>query len=553
MKFTQNIPLKTLTQANVRTYSFALADLIDRPTGVSAKIHHGEIIHETPRPSAILWASSWYAFELAYQFLEEGSLKLESTLSEILPFLQFNDASQHTITVEDVLRQTTNLPNAFSYGFFTSKPDRNFLKYLVKTSRSFRQNPRNAKLNVVDLSLLEMILEKVSGMDYARLFESKIVKPHGFHNTLLCDEVLEGTSNLQKGKQRFYFNALAFAGVLADANEFAAFTQHFQSTLTAFHSKYSLDTSAWFNGFSVDQTSNYLYVTYQDIHSFALTHTQGRTFVANLKADQDLLPLLLDEAYPHGFDAMVYTDVAGETAILENEDGLFAGKGKILTRDEMTNDGSFVKVAGRSYRQETTLSEQGIRITRTTLQKLDSVPSITWWHSAQAKCILTRIHPGENLVDLEWLLHPVFRKEAPNTMLWGPVYHVVDSHLALPGVDLPSDWDNDTEELRHEESSLIQGMHEYSPIHTIPSNLTQFRIEDNHITWTRSRKNLDSLKLIGTIVMIIVDAQGKLCFDSRKSTGLLAFEEEMYYGFFGKKDSEVLATWENDLPLADVV
>ena len=543
MKTIQNIQLETCIAHQVTSIGVALADRIELPRSASGTILNQKYHDDTDRIDAVLWASSWYAFELAFLLIEEGKLDLEAKLSEILPFLKFNDHSESDISVRDVLTQSSMLPNAFRYGFFTSKPDRNFLKYFVKGSQSFRRNPRNAKLNPVDLTLLELILEAVTGESYTHLFESRIVIPHGFSQTFLTNQPHDVNTNLKIGKQHFTFNALAFAGIIASAKELAIFALHFQKTVALFESKYNLQTSVWFNGFSADDSSNYLYVTYQGLHSFILLGSEGKAYVGAAQSKNDLLEMFLDNAYQNGIHSRSYRDRIGSFSVEDRNEGIFAGKGKRLTLDQI-EDAKLIKVGSNVYAIYHQTTREGIRFERCELQKVDSIPTITWWHSAESGSILTKIHPGEDLGSLEWLLLPKFIKEAPSTMFCGPVYHVVDSHLALPAIDLPSNWDNDTEELRHEIGGITAGLHEYSPISKIIPDLSHLHMEEGKIVWTRSRRNLDTIRLVSTVVMIAINANGELVFDSRKNKGLPSFDEEIFYGFFGKKDGEVDLNWE---------
>jgi hypothetical protein len=544
MKSIRNIPLDRLRTENITLFSAAFADRDQTPITTSIVLNDTGILEENDRKDAVLWASSWYAFFIAYQLCEEGLLKLDDKLCDVLPFLAFNDKSQKTIAIRDLLTQSSDLPNRFDYGFATSRPDRNYLKYLVKGARSFRQSPRNPKLNPVDLGLLELVLEHVSELSYAQLFDKYVVLTMGFKHTILCDEIVESASNLKQGKNRLYFNGLAFAGVLASAEEFVTFARSFKSIVELFESKYTLDTSAWFNGFSLNGEVRYLYVDTLNIQRFVLLSSQNKVFSVSSNAKGDMLPLCLDLAQDQGISALAYRDLPIEHTIEKAASGLFAGKGKIVMLADIADTQGIIKLNKRSYLIENNVSDNDIKLQRIVMQAIDSIPSITWWHAGNADCLLSKIHPGENLSRLEWFLRPRFRKEAPNSMLTKPVYHVIDSHLALPGVDLPSSWDDDCEELRHEEDKVVQGLHEYLPLSRIVSDASRLVVEEGKIAWTKSSKNLDTIKLIGTIVMIALDNSGKIRFDSRKNTGLPAFDEEMYYGFFGKKDGEVLPVWE---------
>lgn len=544
MKSIQNIPLEPLRVENVTSFSFATADYTEAPGATSFTLTQTGVQEENDRLDAALWASAWYAFDIALQLADQGLLNLDATLGDTLTFLSFNDKSQKTLKIRDLLTQSSDLPNKFDYGFATSRPDSNYLKYLVKGSRSYRQSPRSAKLNPVDLSLLELVLEQVSGKIYAQLFDELIVKPHGFKQTFLSDQPIEGKSNLRIGKQCVYFNALAYAGVLASAEDFVIYARHFQTVVEDFKQRYLLDTNAWFNGFSANGKVRYLYVQYRSIQLFVLLDDNGKTISASAVCKNDLLEILLDLAQEQGVAALEYRDLPLALPVEKATIGMFAGKGKTVLLNEVADSQGIIRLNKRSYLVENRTSKHNIKLQRITMQSVDSVPSVTWWHSPHTDCILNKFHPGENLNQLEWFLRPTFRKEAPNTMLCGPVYHVVDSHLALPAIDLPSDWRDDCEELRHETDKVVQGLHEYLPLSLIPYDASRLVLEEGKIAWTRSHKNLDTIKLIGTIVMIILDKSGTIRFDSRKQSGLDLYEEEMFYGFFGKKDGEILPVWE---------
>lgn len=544
MKSIQHIPLKQLRMENASSFSVALTSDTEAFQAYSVYFTADGVNDDAERLDAVLWASSWYAFDIALQLADEGLLNLEVPLSEILPFLSFNDKSQKIIKIRDLLTQSSDLPNKFDYGFATSRPDRNYLKYLVKGSRSFRQSPRSRKLNPVDLSLLELALEQVSGKLYAELFQERIVKPHNFLHTFLCDKLIEGNSNLNKGKQLLYFNALAYAGVLASAQDFAVYVRHFQRVVKEFEERYLLNTNAWFNGFARNGNVVYLYIQSRNIQRFALWDKSGKSLTASADCQTDLLVLFLDLAQDQGITALDYRDLPDEHPAEKATVGLFAGKRKTRMLSEVASSQQILRLNKRSYLLEELQSAHNIRLTRIVMQAVDSVPSLTWWHSASNDCILSKIHPGENLNQLAWFLRPVFRKEAPNTMLSGRIYHVIDSHLALPAIDLPSNWDDDSEELRHETDKVVQGLHEYLPLRLVATDAPRLVLEEGKIAWTRSTKNLDTIKLIGTIVMIVLDTNGKIRFDSRKNSGLEAFDEEMFYGFFGKKDGEILPVWD---------
>ena len=550
MKSIQHIPLEQLRMENASSFSVALTSDTEAFQAYSVCFTADSVSDDTERMDAVLWASSWYAFDIALQLADEGLLNLEVPLSEILPFLSFNDKSQKIIKIRDLLTQSSDLPNKFDYGFATSRPDRNYLKYLVKGSRSFRQSPRSRKLNPVDLSLLELALEQVSGKLYAELFQERIVKPHGFLHTFLCDKLIEGNSNLNKGKQLLYFNALAYAGVLASAQDFAIYVRHFQRVVKEFEERYLLHTNAWFNGFARNGNVVYLYIQSRNIQRFALWDKSGKSLTASADCQTDLLMLFLDLAQDQGITALDYRDLPDEHPVEKATIGLFAGKRKTRMLSEVASSQQILRLNKRSYLLEDLRSAHNIRLSRIVMQAIDSVPSLTWWHSASNECILSKIHPGENLNQLAWFLRPVFRKEAPNTMLSGSIYHVIDSHLALPAIDLPSNWDDDSEELRHETDKVVQGLHEYLPLNLVSSDATRLVLEEGKIAWTRSTKNLDTIKLIGTIVMIVLDTSGKIRFDSRKNSGLEAFDEEMFYGFFGKKDGEILPVWDIEVKAA---
>jgi hypothetical protein len=544
MKSVQNIPLEALRAENATSFSIASADYTEAPRAISISLTQDGVQEENDRLDAVLWASSWYAFDIALQLADQGVLDLDASLGETLPFLGFNDKSQKNLTIRDLLTQSSDLPNKFDYGFATSRPDRNYLKYLVKGSRSYRQSPRLHKLNPVDLSLLELVLEQVTGKIYAQLFHESIILPHGFKQTFLSDEEIEGKSNLRNGKQSLYFNALAYAGVMASAQDFVVYARHFQTVVHDYKTRYLLDTDAWFNGFAANAKVRYLYIQYCDIQRFILLDDNGKTISASAVCKNDLLPVFLDLAQSQGVAALEYRDLPEVNPVEKATIGLFAGKGKTTMLNEVADSQGIIRLNKRAYLVESLTTRQNIRLQRIIMQSVDSIPSVTWWHSKHTDCILNKIHPGENLSRLEWFLRPTFRKEAPNTMLCGPVYHVVDSHLALPAVDLPSDWRDDCEELRHETDKVVQGLHEYLPLSLIPYDANRLVLEEGKIAWTRSHKNLDTIKLIGTIVMIVLDKSGKIRFDSRKHSGLDLYEEEMFYGFFGKKDGEILPVWE---------
>ncbi len=116
---------------------------------------------------------------LVLQFIEKGSLALDTKLHTLLPDLSIPQAKN--ISVQDLLLHTSGLPKEKDAIYRTARTPREFLQEVLLQKSSGKMG--SFQYNNVDYVILGLILEKLSGNSWEILLKEQIIRPLGLKNT----------------------------------------------------------------------------------------------------------------------------------------------------------------------------------------------------------------------------------------------------------------------------------------------------------------------------------------------------------------------------------
>ncbi|OJJ22410.1 hypothetical protein BKI52_06935 [marine bacterium AO1-C] len=203
--FAQNIALEveTLLAKHNKDYQFEGAVLVAKNGNILYRGSVGESNRKTKIPlniySKFRVASITKAFTavLVMQLYEEGKLKLDQTLGELLP--DFTNRKAKKITIHQLLMHTSGLPNEPDEAYATVMKPLDFLNKYGRGKLKFKPGQK-FNYNNLDYVALGLIIEKITGKSWEEVLKEKIIKPAR----------LRGTGVVKQG-QKLSFMATAYS------------------------------------------------------------------------------------------------------------------------------------------------------------------------------------------------------------------------------------------------------------------------------------------------------------------------------------------------------
>jgi CubicO group peptidase (beta-lactamase class C family) len=135
---------------------------------------------------------------MIYQLIDEGKLALDTKLSRFFPRV----ANAEGITIAHLLGHTTGLPNYASGWKSDVVPTRETMVSRIEQLQGRFAPGAKREYSNTNFTLLGFIVEDVSGQDYGRALDERIVKRIGLHRTHFGGEVHPGNNEARA----FYFD-----------------------------------------------------------------------------------------------------------------------------------------------------------------------------------------------------------------------------------------------------------------------------------------------------------------------------------------------------------
>ena len=188
LSFSQNIALEveTLLAKHNKDYQFEGAVLVAKNGNILYRGSVGESSRKTKIPlniySKFRIASITKAFTvvLVLQLYEQGKLKLDQTLSELLP--EFKNRKAKKVTIHHLLTHTSGLPKEPDEAYITVMKPIDFLNKHGKGKLKFKPG-KKFNYNNLDYVALGLIIEKITGKPWEEVLKEKIIKPARLRGT----------------------------------------------------------------------------------------------------------------------------------------------------------------------------------------------------------------------------------------------------------------------------------------------------------------------------------------------------------------------------------
>lgn len=159
---------------------------------------------------------------LVLQLVEEGRLRLDQPVSEILPGLLLRGAER--VTIDDLLHHTSGMPTEENEAYdLRLAPWELVNRYLGP--RAKRPRPGTFSYNNLDFVLLGLIVEKLRGRPYAQVLQERILEPAGMARTIL----ISGEEPLGWPTSKHFENYWAAAGLASTVDDLWAFSRALQN------------------------------------------------------------------------------------------------------------------------------------------------------------------------------------------------------------------------------------------------------------------------------------------------------------------------------------
>lgn len=163
---------------------------------------------------------------------DEGKLKLDEKVSTHLP--EFGNNGKENITIKNLLEHNSGLPADINIDINSGK------KYLINSIMNLKHGNTNL-ISDLNMIVLQLVIERITGMSLEKYLEQKIFKPLGFKTTFYnpANQFLfytPPTSEIyhpQKRNKGEVYDTIAFvlggiagnSGLFSKADELAAFAQ----------------------------------------------------------------------------------------------------------------------------------------------------------------------------------------------------------------------------------------------------------------------------------------------------------------------------------------
>ena len=186
------------------------------------------------------------------QLYEEGKLRLDDRVSDILPFYDLTQKYEDSgpITIRTLLTHSSGLPREAAYPYWTG-PDFPFptLDQIIsglEGQETLYPSSTYWQYSNLGLTLLGLIIEEVSGLTYDDYISQKILNPLDLNNTrtelpesLYGDQLCIGYSSIKRSRERDKMNffqangikaAAGFSSNVEDLAKFASWQFHLYDT-----------------------------------------------------------------------------------------------------------------------------------------------------------------------------------------------------------------------------------------------------------------------------------------------------------------------------------
>jgi len=135
------------------------------------------------------------------QLVEQGKLRLDQTLSTLLPGIRWRDPRAGQVTVRQLLTHTSGIPGYTSEPGFAAVQGRpqtqqQILALIVDQPLKFTPGSKAGYSNS-GYYLLGMIIERVSGLSYGRYLSEHVLVGLGMDHTELCPDTRTGAQYAQ--------------------------------------------------------------------------------------------------------------------------------------------------------------------------------------------------------------------------------------------------------------------------------------------------------------------------------------------------------------------
>lgn len=186
---------------------------------------------------------------------DEGKLRLDDRIHEILPWFDLKQQYEESgpITIRNLLTHSSGLPRESNHNYWTF-PDYPFppseaIKAELQNQETLYPSSTYFQYSNLGMTLLGMVIEEISGMDYEDYIQKNILEPLGLQDTrpfmpedLYGEELSIGYSALTRDKERFkinFFNAdgiapaAGFTSNVTDLGKFASWQLRLRDTSIA--------------------------------------------------------------------------------------------------------------------------------------------------------------------------------------------------------------------------------------------------------------------------------------------------------------------------------
>jgi CubicO group peptidase (beta-lactamase class C family) len=197
--------------------------------------------------------SKTYAATAIMQLVDDGKVGLDTPITEYIPEFKMKDERYKDITVRMLLNHSSGiggstLGSAFLYDTYNEKYKNDFLEALAE--QNLKADPGAFSVHCNDgFTLAEIVVERVSGMNFSEYLEKNILSPIGGGNTKTpVDDfdrsALAATYANGKRTPADAISAIGAGGIYSTAHDLVKFAQVFMVDSNGLLSKESVDAMA---------------------------------------------------------------------------------------------------------------------------------------------------------------------------------------------------------------------------------------------------------------------------------------------------------------------
>lgn len=192
------------------------------------------------------------------QLVEKKKLDYSTEINTLFPELKFEK-----VTVEDLLRHTSGIPDFMNWG--SEKIDINrvntnkdILEVLIKHVKTplFKAGDKLSYSNI-NYVLLALIIEKVSGLSFAKYINQKICKPLGMQNTRVCTP-LSAEKSIKNYAHGYVYDPKTTGFIQVDSSKGSKYFYYFDGIAGPYGIRSTVkDLLIWDNALNTSKLLNY--------------------------------------------------------------------------------------------------------------------------------------------------------------------------------------------------------------------------------------------------------------------------------------------------------